>query len=454
MIHIIGGGTFSHVRNHLALAAPAFGGTARYLEHAIINAMVAAGIGEQAERMIELHLTKMADSTSNLVTNQDVADLVDRLVADPETRVIIMNAALCDYDAYVGQKPTEPNLLMNLALSDYDAHARVVLTPGLGAPPSGAHAERLKTSDGEQSLVLLPANKIISRIRKDRKDIFLVAFKTTTGATSDEQYAAGLHLLKANSANLVLANDTVTRNNMVITPEEARYHETTDRDAALKGLVEIILARMNNTFTRSTVVDGPPVPWEDPLVPDNLREVVNHCIAKGAYKPFRGATVGHFAAKIDEGSILTSRRKRDFNKLPEEGLIRVEYEDDTRVIAYGGKPSVGGQSQRVIFREHPEAECIVHFHCPPNGTGDAAINIVEQWPNECGSHQCGQATSAGLRQVGGNDYEGDYHPDIKAVMLDNHGPNIVFTRQTPAAEVIRFIDENFDLSDKTGGPVA
>ena len=23
-----------------------------------------------------------------------------------------------------------------------------------------------------------------------------------------------------------------------------------------------------------------------------------------------------------------------------------------------------GQSQRIIFKEHPELDCIVHFHCP------------------------------------------------------------------------------------------
>jgi hypothetical protein len=439
MIHVIGGGTFSHVRNHLALAAPAFGGTARYLERVIINTMVEAAregraisntyatvLEEQAEREVTLHLTKMADHTSSLVTNQDVSDLVDGLIADPETRVIIMNAALCDYDGVVMKTAQPPSTYL------WDR------------TNSGSHEERLKTSEGSRWMALDPADKLISRIRKERKDIFLVAFKTTTGATPDEQYAAGLHLLKANSANLVLANDTVTRLNMVVTPEESRHFQTHDRNECLDGLVEMLLSRSTNTFTRSTVVDGPPVAWGDPRVPENLREVVNHCIVRGAYKPFRGATVGHFAAKIDDGSILTSRRKRDFNKLPEEGLILVEYGDE-KVIAHGGKPSVGGQSQRVIFREHPEAECIVHFHCPPRDGASEVLSHVDQRPNECGSHQCGQATSRGLQKVA---------PGIKAVMLDEHGPNIVFSRSTPALEVIAFIETHFDLSAKTGGLVA
>lgn len=426
MIHIIGGGTFSHVRNHLALAAPAFGETAATIGMLAIehlrektNLSAAAAMAE-----VQLHLTRMAGGSESLMTNQDVGDLVDRLVADPKTRVIVMNAALCDYDGQIMETPIFP-----------------VLIP----TESGKYAPRLKTSEGPRAMNIIPADKIISRIRKERKDIFLVAFKTTTGATSDEQYRAGLKLLKDNSANLVLANDTVTRNNMVITPEEARYYETDDRFEALTGLVEIMMARKDNTFTRSTVVEGDAVPWQSDMVPSNLREVVDHCIAAGAYKPFQGKTVGHFATRLDEGRILTSARKHDFNRLSEQGMVLVEYQQRDTVKATGRKPSVGGMSQRIIFEEHPDVDCIVHAHIELRANAPDIIPIVDQWPNECGSHQCGQNTSRGLKVMS---------QGIKAVMLDNHGPNIVFSRDTPAQDVIQFIERNFDLTTKTGGPVA
>lgn len=428
MIHIIGGGTFSYVRNHLALAAPAFGKTANLIWKAIDDVSEGRFTHDLFDQKIRLHLTKMAEPGSDLVTNQDVADLVDRLVADPKTRVIVMNAALCDYEAEI-------------------VYGTPGLTPwgGGAAFKSGRHENRLKTSQGVQMMRLRPADKIISRIRATRKDIFLVAFKTTTRATPDEQYAAGLHLLKANSANLVLANDTVTRNNMVITPEEARYHETTNREDAIYGLAEIIVSRMENTFTRSTVVPGDAVPWDSPEVPANLRAVVDHCITAGAYKPFRGATVGHFATRAGKNRILTSARKHDFNRLAEQGMVLVEYQDRDTVKAVGRKPSVGGMSQRIIFEEHPEADCIVHAHVKMRPDAPDMVPVVEQWPNECGSHQCGQTTSTGLKTVSNG---------IKAVMLDNHGPNIIFSRDTPAQEVIDFIERNFDLSTKTGGLVA
>jgi hypothetical protein len=227
---------------------------------------------------------------------------------------------------------------------------------------------------------------------------------------------------------------------MIVTPEQARYHETTDRNAALEALVEMADARSHLTFTRSTIVEGGPVAWSDPRVPDSLRVVVDHCIRGGAYKPFLGSTVGHFAVKIGPSEFLTSRRKTDFNRLAEIGLVRVEAVGDDSVIAHGSKPSVGGQSQRIVFAEHPDLDCIVHFHCPLRS--GVALSTRSQRPYECGSHECGKNTSSGLVPVA---------PGMWAVMLDQHGPNIVFSRHVDPNLVIRFIEATFDLTESTAG---
>ena len=441
-IHILGGGTVSYVRSHLALAAPAFGGTARelYRLHCAID-KAANHVDDlyQLNKNVDypktryhytgtnpiLHLTKMADSDSSLVTNQDVARLVDQLVANPHTRVIYVNVALCDYDGTI--------------IEEID---------GVNTPTdSGKYATRLKTREGVQAMHLVPADKIIGRIRKERKDIFVVGFKTTAGATSDEQYLAGLDLLKANSINLVVANDLVTRNNMIIAPEETRYCETTDRQLLLETLVKMVDSRRQNTFTRSTVLPGDLVSWVyDERVPDNIREVVNHLVERGAYKPFRNATVGHFAVKLDTNRVLTSRRKTNYTEVGGLDLVEVEYDGLDKVVAYGAKPSVGGQSQRIIFDEHPDLDCIAHFHSPmkENARDAELIGHGDQFFNECGSMQCGANSSRNLRDVGNG---------IKAVMLDNHGPNIVFSRDVPASAVIDFIEANFDVEAKTGGLV-
>jgi hypothetical protein len=407
MIHILGGGTVFHVRPHLAVSAPAYGQTARWIKTCLDNR------GEECR----LLLTRMAiGGLSSLETNDDVRKLLDRLIADPLTKVIFMNMALCDFTG-------------NILEDTYIEYA--------GDTPSGKDQPRLKSNQSHH-MSLTPAEKLIGNIRKIRKDIFLVGFKTTAGETPDNQYFAGLNLLKTASCNLVLANDIHTRLNMVITPEQARYHETTHREEALTGLVEMALLRSKLTFTRSTVVPGNPVPWSSDMVPDSLRTVVDHCIARGAYKPFNGATVGHFAFKVDDNRFITSRRKVDFNKLPEIGMVLVEANGDDNVIAHGFRPSVGGQSQRIIFKEHPDVDCIVHAHVPLKP--GAKIPVRSQREFECGSHQCGKNTSDGLLDCGDGVY---------AVMLDNHGPNVVFNRKTDPQKVIRFIEDNFDLTGRT-----
>lgn len=305
-------------------------------------------------------------------------------------------------------------------------------------------------------MALTPARKVLKTIRRERKDIFLVGFKTTSGASLKDQYITGLNLLKETSCNLVFCNDVVTRANMIVTPEETHYPEADltsenmscfqSRHETLMDLNEIMLGRLQCTFTRSIIVpeEDKAVPWRDGVIPASLKKVVDHCIKEGAYKPFRGSTAGHFAYKVDDTGFITSKRKTDFNRLSEVGMVYVESLDPDTVVAYGAKPSVGGQSQRIIFRDHPEAKYIVHFHSPPKDPGQVPVAEYPQKWFECGSHECGENTSYGLAEVGRG---------IKAVYLENHGPNIVFSDEADPDEVIRYIDTHFDLASKTGGLV-
>lgn len=413
-IAIIGGGTISWVASHLALSAPAYGAAARCIDRLCRD--------ECPEFDRRLYLTKMAGGAF-METNEDISALVDDLVADDLTKIVFFTTAMVDFDA------------------DIEMYGEGFERGKYGTRLSTAPGKH-KTPQGTYLMVLRSAEKIINAVRKDRKDIFLVGFKQTCGATEDEQYIVGLNLCKRASCNLVLANDVKTHLNMVVTPEEARYHVTTDRTEALRGLVTMAKLRSHLTFTRSTVLDGSPEPWDSMLVPDSLRQVVDYCIAQGAYKPFNGTTVGHFAVKINETMFLTSQRRTDFNDLAKIGLVKIETSGPDTVFAYGSKPSVGGQSQRIVFEEHLGYDCIVHFHVERRP--DSEVPVVSQYEFECGSHECGNNTSRGLKEFG----------NLKAVFLDNHGPNIVFNRDIDPQEVIDFIDHNFDLSTKTGGFVS
>src|SRR4051812_15741339 len=95
-VHIIGGGTVSHVRAHLALSAPAYGATARKLYQMC---------KEYSDKLdVELHLTKMASAgESKLETNFDILSLISGLIHYQSTKIIFMNAALCDFKGSILQ---------------------------------------------------------------------------------------------------------------------------------------------------------------------------------------------------------------------------------------------------------------------------------------------------------------------------------------------------------------
>ncbi len=410
VIHIFGGGTMSDVRAHLALCAPAFGTTAKVLQN-----MFTAEIEKQKlPYKVQLHLTSMAGG--HLRTNEDVKQKVQRLLEDPATKCIVMNAALCDFEGTIEEVQ------------------------------SGKSAPRLESRGASPTMHLTPSEKIIGIIRKERKDVFAVGFKTTSFEEEGVLYTKALRLLKQNSLNLVFGNDIGNKKQCIVAPEESRYAHELTREGALQMLVKMSLSRMQNSFTRSTLIDAPLVPWSGSEVCENLRAVVDYCIQKGAYKPFLGKTAGHFAQRLTSGSVLTSVRKSNFNQLHEVGMVKIEYEGLDKVIAHGARPSVGGQSQRIIFDTHKDVECIVHFHCPPKKGSIFEEQNAPQWPYECGSHQCGRNTSDHLMPF---ELSGGHR--LLAVYLKDHGPNIVFDSKTPAHLVIEFIEKHFDLSQKTGG---
>jgi ribulose-5-phosphate 4-epimerase/fuculose-1-phosphate aldolase len=450
-IHIIGGGTVAHVRPHLALCAPAYGKVVRQLFDAITCSM------DANEYLVHLYTTKMAGNRHqiwtarsgiedevyppNLETNEDIAALLDHIcVMQPEPSIVFLPAALCDF---------EPRLF------DISPRARASGEP----MPVGKDLPRLASSHADYfAMNFEAAEKVIQRVRRQRKDIFLVGFKTTTGAEKQAQFDAGLTLLKQSSCNLVLANDLVTKLNMVITPEQAPHYVSTDRRHVLRQLVGMALARSKGRFTHSEVVEGKSIGWNGEIVPDSLRTVVNHCLKRGAYKPFLGKTVGHFAFKVPVAPgvaplFITSKRGVNFNELEKVGMVSVQTDGDNKVIAMGAKPSVGGQSQRIIFAEHPDVDCIVHFHCPLKPgvpVADRELNqlgfpLRSQAPYECGSHECGKNTSDGL-ELFVVDKEGH---QLKAVMLDKHGPNIVFNKNIDPQTVIDFIERYWDLERST-----
>ncbi len=422
-----------HVAPHFSLCAPAYGrvgatiarGLAEALpddEVVLLRTQMALGGEPASARQREL---QAAAGIDRLETNDDLRALLDHLAEQSDTRCIVLACAVCDF---------EPE---------------VVEQSGATVSALGKDGARLKTDDGALTLTLRPSDKLVRRVRRTRKDIFLVAFKATAGATEREAYRAGLTLLKRASANLVFANDVRAHHNMIVTPEEFPYHAPS-RDEALRTLVEMIRDRTALTFVRTEVHGDeradPVALSEAGAIPPCFVPVLSHLIARGAYKPFLGKTSGHFGCLVLDPSLpfvrIASIRKVGHNRALEDGMARILGTEGGRIVASGAKPSVGEHTQQRIYERFAgEVHAIVHFHSPLRA-GVTDVPVAPQRPFECGSVQCGENTADHMVEVS---------PGIFAVHLDGHGPNIAFHRDVAAERVIAFIEERFDLDDKTGG---
>lgn len=255
-IHIIGGGTSFHIRPHVALSALAYGGTAYDLTDIIkshpdfegdIHTYMTRMAGSQHEHLRvengvlqdmmgteEESLLRQILEFSMLETNADVEKLVDKLIEDPAPKIIFFPVAMMDFE------------VAGIEMKGIGKDGSV----WTGEVEAGNHLTRLSThTDVEFSLRLTPAKKVIPKIKKTRKDIFLVGFKTTTGAEPQEQFEAGLRLLKEASCNLVVVNDVHTRLNMIVTPDDDNgYSISTDRYAVLTDLVGMVLGGGYKTY--------------------------------------------------------------------------------------------------------------------------------------------------------------------------------------------------------------
>lgn len=193
---VFGGGTFNHISCHLSLAAPAFGATAKQLHQMFIEA------GPLESQLV---LTKMADPSSKLVTNEDVAQYVEQMVKDKEVKIVVMNAAICDFEI---ENTTGESRLSSA--KDYPVTLKGI------------------------------RGKILSSIRQARPDIILAGFKTTHGQSAATQLARAALSIHDNNLDIVFANDVQSRTNLLLNRFLSVSRGT--REELLKKLVDETIA--------------------------------------------------------------------------------------------------------------------------------------------------------------------------------------------------------------------
>jgi len=176
-------------------------------------------------------------------TNQDVADLLDKLCDDPETAAILMTAAICDFDGTI--------LNVNVDLVGANLRSVVTETP----TPSGKTAPRLHSREAPFIMRLTPAEKLVSKIRQTRPDIILMGCKTTDGVNDQTMKARGRRQMKEAGCDIVLVNDVKRHRNIVTArlrrncPDLLIYDYVGDRPEML----ELVANRVRHMMNRPQV---------------------------------------------------------------------------------------------------------------------------------------------------------------------------------------------------------
>ncbi len=397
---VMGGGTFSPISNHLSLCAQSFGSTARYISKKL-----------DKDFQVDLVLTKMAGGSNDLITNSDIEDYIDKAIEDRDLKVIVMSIAFCDFEY----------------------------------PNGNFHGNRLISDNGPVDIRIIPSQKIIDKIRIKRSDIFLIGFKTTTSPDDnviEHMHLRGLKMMKRSKCNLVFVNDTLHRRNIIITPEESHYGSDLDRNDCLDLLSDIIILRSSGTYNSSILINESNFPFLE--LDSKMQSVLKMLIDSNAFicNNGNGFTPGHFCQKINKNTFVSSQRKADHNLVCENGLTKIvvnESDSGDTFNAYGDKKaSVGARSQWLIFKENPDHKYIIHTHNPL--LPESRIPVRSQLPYQCGSIECGLNTMGGLEDMGDG---------IKAVYLEKHGANIVFSEDTSLDSILSFISTNIKLGTKT-----
>jgi len=204
------------------------------------------------------------------------------------------------------------------------------------------------------------------------------------------------------------------------------------------------LTRSDDNLMHIKVLDEVPVKWS--MAPKVLRDVVEHCLAAGAFEGFEGASVGHFGYLSRDpiwgdflDVLLSSRRKQNYNEPEGLDLAQVYFLDDGAVQSKGGMPAAGIYSQFKLLKRHDAFDCVIHFHCPQKP--DNKVSIHPQKLSEYGSSDCGHNTTKDVQFFENN--------QIGVVVFDKHGPNVLFKSDGNAQVVIKFIEENFELNKRT-----
>lgn len=308
--------------------------------------------GQQVDKEVELARLAAAISKYNAVA--------DRLSVEPNR----------SFDEYRQQlltavaDPTTDVAILSMAASDYGP-----------APVEG------KIASDKETLVLalerLP--KIISQVKKTRREIFLVGFKFLMGETPDKLIETAYRSLLRDGQDLAVANVAADE----MKPDQMRTYLVTLERGVIpiqrrQDLPRVLMETIENRYsTRHYRTEHERVD-SLPLLPEEVRNFLEdiHRLSRLAlfnqYLEGDRRQFGFVAKRTEKGTLVTSRGSAKKNATVDDLAIITDMDRAERkmsVTSTKDKASLNGNVAHMIFTSCPDVQYILHAHIPlPHAT--------------------------------------------------------------------------------------
>lgn len=252
-IYVIGGGTVSYIRDHLAIANVSFGAMAYDISSSLREMEIKGELHEYSTKMagdffdaVELKMESSwrrtvvfeegdprsdEDYLPNLDTNEDVVRLVNEIIEKQRSRVLFLMTEPCAFKGFaLGDERTVIKFVDGTRVFERPNTPSGPEEPAL--PPKENHEIRLEACDPLEGL-------------KDKGELFVVGYCITEGVTEISQYHAGRIYLTKTKFDMVFVEDRKTGIHMIVSQEEKDYPYGvySNRDEAIDILIKTSIAR-------------------------------------------------------------------------------------------------------------------------------------------------------------------------------------------------------------------
>lgn len=230
---------------------------------------------------------------------------------------------------------------------------------------------KISSSEGDMNLALHELPKIITEVKRERGDIFLVGFKFLMNKSPDELIEVAYRSMLRDKQDIAVANVAVDAmeydqlKTYILTVEKGII--PVDRDDLSRVLVDTIESRFsrNHYRTAHTKVERLPLPEDDV---DRFLGQGRRLSQLALFAPYLDGSheeFGFLAQRTNQGTLITGRgSSKSKGNVDEIALVTAVDEANCglEVTSTGKKAALNANLAHLILEHRPEVNVIVHSH--------------------------------------------------------------------------------------------